>query len=239
MLYILAGLGLLFIILAFVINESNAHYLLSGYNTMSSEEQKSFNLKDYLAHFKRFHILLGVSFTLFGLAVLYILGANAAGIFLGVYPILAYIYFIYSAKKYQSPSMAKKNNWALVTLGIVLIGVLTLFLFGFEDARLEVNDKGLQISGMYGVELTYDQIQSIELIDSIPRISHRMNGFSSGEVHRGYYRTKEGEKVKLLVNSRKRPALLIVPKSGPPVFFGTSDPELESKYERMLMALNP
>ena len=56
MMLVILLLSFLFFILGFILNESNAKYLLSGYNTMSVEEQSNFNLKSYLNFFKKFHI---------------------------------------------------------------------------------------------------------------------------------------------------------------------------------------
>ncbi|MBL6682922.1 MAG: DUF3784 domain-containing protein, partial [Cryomorphaceae bacterium] len=55
MLFVLLGLGGVFFGMAYLITEGNASMLLSGYNTMNSEDQKSFPLKEYLVDFKRFH----------------------------------------------------------------------------------------------------------------------------------------------------------------------------------------
>ena len=57
---------IIFFIIAYTINEKNAKYLLSGYNTMSKEEQEKFDLKNFLIFFKKFFINLGIySFLIF------------------------------------------------------------------------------------------------------------------------------------------------------------------------------
>ncbi len=48
MLYVIIGLGLLFIGIGFLITEKNAKYLLSGYNTLSQKEQEKVALGPYL-----------------------------------------------------------------------------------------------------------------------------------------------------------------------------------------------
>ena len=59
MFYVILGMGLLFFGLGFMITENNASSLLSGYNTMSKEEQEQFPLTEYLERFKGFHIRFG------------------------------------------------------------------------------------------------------------------------------------------------------------------------------------
>jgi hypothetical protein len=51
MLFVILGLGGVFFGMGYLITERNASMLLSGYNTMNSEDQKSFPLKEYLVDF--------------------------------------------------------------------------------------------------------------------------------------------------------------------------------------------
>lgn len=46
----------LFIGIGVILNERNAKYLLSGYNTLSEEEQSRVDIKDYLKFFRSFHV---------------------------------------------------------------------------------------------------------------------------------------------------------------------------------------
>ncbi len=43
-----------FVGVAYLTNENNADMLLAGYNTMSKQEKKAFDLKNYLVFFKKF-----------------------------------------------------------------------------------------------------------------------------------------------------------------------------------------
>ena len=99
MIYVLIGLSVLFLAIAFLVTERNAKYVLSGYNTMSDEERQNVDLKNYMLYFKKFHVFLAISFLGFGLAI-YWVNINAAGVFLGVYPILAYGYFIATSARF-------------------------------------------------------------------------------------------------------------------------------------------
>ncbi|MCR9154231.1 MAG: DUF3784 domain-containing protein [Bacteroidetes bacterium] len=235
MLYLIFGIGIFFLLMAFLLNEKNASYLLSGYNTMSEEEKANFDLLNYLKTFKRFHIFLGASFMVLGLAILYMLGADAAGIFLGLYPIIAYIWLILESRKYYlDPQKARKNNIAAIVLGLTLLGVGGLFFYGYQENQIRVEEDRLVISGMYGLEMEGDQIESLELIEELPALSIRINGFSTGRIKKGYYKTESGERIRLLINSAERPILMIVPKSGPVIFYTpASGQELAFSFEEL------
>ena len=126
MLYVILGMGLLFFGLGFMITENNASSLLSGYNTMSKEEQEQFPLTEYLKRFKGFHIRFGILFTVLGI-VFYVTNAELLGWHVGITPILAYIYFFYRTKDLSMKVESQKNSFKV---GIaVLIGTL-VFVIG-------------------------------------------------------------------------------------------------------------
>ncbi|OYX27747.1 MAG: hypothetical protein B7Z06_03495 [Flavobacteriales bacterium 32-35-8] len=97
---IIVTIGLLFIGIGFLLTENNASQLLSGYNTMTKEERKKFNLKDYLPFFRKFHIFLGISIIVISL-IIYQFSEKSLVFSLVLYPILAYIYFIWKSSYYQ------------------------------------------------------------------------------------------------------------------------------------------
>ena len=57
----------LFTGIAFIVTESNAKYLLSGYNTMSEKERENFDIKSFVPYFRKFHLVLGSLLFVFSL----------------------------------------------------------------------------------------------------------------------------------------------------------------------------
>ncbi|PWJ43092.1 DUF3784 domain-containing protein [Sediminitomix flava] len=219
MIYLIVFISLLFLGIGSLINESNAKYLLSGYNTMSEEERKNFDLKAFLPFFKGFHHFLGISFLALSIG-LYFISEEALGLFLAVYPILCYIYFI--LKSHQKFSNSLKTPWyqiSIVVLVITLATVTTLFAFGLKEDHIVIKPNQIIVEGFYGEELQNDEIASISLIDDLPNITLRANGFSIGEIDKGYYKTEDGEKVKLVINKVRKPILLITKTNGEKIYF--------------------
>ena len=99
MLNIIIGMSLFFVALAFLVTENNAKYLLAGYNTMNEENRKKVNIKAYMQFFRRFHIFLGISILIIGLIVQYFFSEMIIGVTLSLYPILAYVYFVWRGSK--------------------------------------------------------------------------------------------------------------------------------------------
>ena len=53
----------IFIGVAYLVNKDNAKYLLAGYNTMSVEERKKFDLENFLIFWKKFFVILAFAST--------------------------------------------------------------------------------------------------------------------------------------------------------------------------------
>ncbi|MFM1877727.1 MAG: hypothetical protein RLZZ241_593 [Bacteroidota bacterium] len=75
---IVIGSGILYTFLAWLVNENNAKYLLSGYNTMSAAEQAKFDIKGYLNFFKPFFYYLALYSTLLFYILFFLIDAHYA-----------------------------------------------------------------------------------------------------------------------------------------------------------------
>lgn len=228
MIYVLIGLSLLFVAIGFTVTENNAKYLLAGYNTMPQAEQEQFDIKAYIPYFQKFHIRLGVSFLIIGVVLNYLVSENAGGIFLAVYPILAYIYFIWQNSKFYTAQYLKDNKtgfsvWAgtLLSTG-PLIFVILVFSIGFKENKLLVHADSIKIEGSYGEILPIKTIKSISLTNKLPKITMRVNGFAAGNIRKGYFKTSEGEIIKLMLHKESKPFILITKNSGQKIYFSAS-----------------
>ncbi len=219
MIYVIIGMSALFIGIGLLLNEKNAKYLLAGYNTMSAEERGKFDLKNFLPFYRNFHFFLGFSFSILGICLTYLISEDAGGVFLVSYPILAYVYFIWKSRKFSYPQSTKGSKAAIVVLVVVLIGVLGLLAYGFKENQMIFNEKQIEINGMYGKTIEANEIAVIQLLDSLPKISIKTNGYALGSIRKGYFKTKGGEIVHLILNSKNKPVILISPRTGRKIYF--------------------
>lgn len=236
MIYAIIGTGLLFVAIGFMVTEKNAKYLLSGYNTMNEEDRKKFDLKSFLPNFRKFHLFLGISLMVIGLIIYYI-NENIAGIFLGVYPILAYIYFISTNLKYAKGLGSQWNKIGIYILAGTLIFVIGILGFGFRENKIKFNEQNVEFLGSYSETLKESEIESIGLTDDLPKITRRTNGFSLGSIHKGYYKTKDGEKIKLILNSDKKPYILFTKKDGHKIFYSAKEKSNEVLFNEIKSTL--
>lgn len=234
-------LSVIFVGISFIINEDNAKYLLSGYNTMSEDERQLFDIKSYLVFFKKFHLFLGVSFLIIALLLLFFVNPDWCGIFLGTYPILAYIFLVWKSNSFTKAKGTKQRNIAYFTM-LVMFFLLMFIVFEFNnsmnDNQITVNKNELIISGSYGETINISDIQSVNLIDSLPKIASKKNGFALETIKKGYFTTANGEKVKLLINKKSSPLILIITKNNQKLYYSSKTKANKDIYSQLKTVVN-
>lgn len=237
MIYVLTGLSLFFVALGFLVTEQNAKYLLSGYNTMREEDQAKVDIKAYIKYFRKFHIFLGLSFLLFGTVIIYAINENAGGFFLGIYPILAYIYFMATSANYSKGLSAKWNNAGVIVLALTLILVVGIFFYGTRESKLFFGTGSIEFDGAYGETLKQTEIQSVELVHQLPKITVKKNGYALGTINKGYFKTSDGEIVKLILNADNKPVLLFTKTDGNKIYYSAKNKSNQEVMEEMRKSL--
>jgi hypothetical protein len=241
MIYVLIAISLLFVAIGFIVTENNAKYLLSGYNTMSDEARNGVDIKSYIQYFRKFHIALGATCLAMGGGLTFLVGENAGGIFLGVYPILGYLFFVATSSKYSKGAGIKGNVVGIVILSAGLLFVIGLFTYGFKENEIAYDSERIVITGMYGETLVKSDVRSIELVSTLPEITFRTNGFALGTINKGYFKTNDGEIVKLILNSDRKPLILLRATNGNKIYYSSknqSNEHLMTQLKRELTKLN-
>lgn len=233
--------SIIFIGIAFIVNENNAKYLLSGYNMMSEEERKKFDIKSYIPFFRNFHLFLGVSLFVIALLLFYFVDADWSGIFMGTYPILAYVYFIWKGKNYSTEKTTKQK--IITYISILVLSLLFVFIaFEFKqtlnDNKITVNNNQIEIDGEYGTEIKLTDLKSIELIVKLPKIQSKSSGFALETIKKGDFILVNGQKVRLLINSDKTPLLLITTKDDQQLYYSSKNESNEEIYKEISSKIN-
>ncbi|WP_157359389.1 DUF3784 domain-containing protein [Wenyingzhuangia fucanilytica] len=236
MIYVFTGMSLLFIAIGFLVTENNAKYLLSGYNTMNENERKKVNLKTYIPYFKKFHITLGISFFVLGYLI-NLFNKNVAGMFLAIYPVLAYVYFVITSSKYSGGLNTKANKVGLIILIGTFIFVTGLVAYGYKENKILFDAHQIEFTGSYGGILPTQQIKNIEVKKDLPKITLKTNGFALGEIRKGYFKTKSGETVKLILNSSQKPYLLFTTSDNRKIYYSAKEQLNEELLQEIKKAI--
>ncbi|MDX2442337.1 MAG: hypothetical protein QNK30_00930 [Bacteroidales bacterium] len=77
------------------------------------------------------------------------------------------------------------------------------------------------------------------MVDQLPEIRFKKNGFALGSVNNGYFKTKDGLAIKLIINSEAQPFILFIKKSGDKIYFSAKDTSPADIYDELKGSLPP
>jgi phosphatidylserine synthase len=183
-------LSVVFTSLGFVVTSGNAKYILSGYNTMSEADRAKMDIEGYLRFFKGFHIALGTTL-IAGYLILSFININWAGIFMIMYPLLAYVFLIAKGNQFYKGSKGQKVGTyiGMAIIVVVAVAVGIQLHSSFRNSEINLSADVLEIKGIYGFKLKKEDVSEITIVPEIPSISFKSNGFSAGDFSKGSFKT--------------------------------------------------
>lgn len=114
-------------------------------------------------------------------------------------------------QRYEVPHKRKKMIaiMSLLSAGI-LIFIAIMFGMGLIENDVKISEKSIEISGMYGDEWDFTEIERIELVDELPEVLFKTNGFAMTNILKGKFTLEEPYGNGLLfINGRGGPFLVI------------------------------
>lgn len=228
--------SIIFIGLAFLVNEKNAKYLLAGYNTMSQEERQKFDIKSYIPFFRKFHIFLGISLFIICLAIHKLVNPDWSFIVMVTYPLLAYVFFIWKGNQFSKSSDRKqkrKNNIALWIVIVTFLAISAMLHHSMQDNTLEIHPNTIEIKGEYGTKLQKNEIKSVELVDKLPKITAKINGVALESIKKGYFKTENGEKVRLLLYTQNPPFIYLTTNEGQKIYYSSKNKSNQLLFDEL------
>ncbi len=220
--------------------------LLAGYNTLPREEREK--LDNALLGRLSGNMMLRLS------CYLLLLGAATEfrftwGIALAVVALLADCGFsVVRMQKVETASLPAKKQRAVLwgALAIVALSLLAIALLGFfgnQSPEATISEGTLTIPGMYGLSLSLDSIQRLELTEQSMREiepnGRRDNGFGGlGNSLKGHFSSEKLGKYLLFVQAEQAPTLHIVRGDGTEdIYLSLKDPEQTRALYRELEEL--
>jgi hypothetical protein len=128
MLWVIIGVGVFFLAIAFVPNQRNARNILSGYNMMSPDEQAKVNLQGYLRWFRQFHIFLSFTVILFGAVAVVLNRGEKAALLITAYILLAYMVYLWKGRGFFKATKDPGYAAGAVLAAIVSLAFLSIYL---------------------------------------------------------------------------------------------------------------
>ncbi|HOP03203.1 MAG TPA: DUF3784 domain-containing protein [Tenuifilaceae bacterium] len=186
--------------------------LISGYNTLPPEKKKKVDIKGLSTFLRNGFALIGMAIivipTFFYFTGLLVLSnvSMVAIILVGVLTIAIL------SLKFDRNKKGLRQIIPLVLLGITIAFVAMVILYGLKPVKISIQEQTINIEGMYGCTINTADIEEIKLIDSMPQILLRTNGFHLGTTYKGYFALSGFPKVKLFIQNQDGPFLMLSTK---------------------------
>lgn len=211
------------------------YFLIAGYNTMSKDQKNNVDTVGLGKLMGNFLILMAILVVVAGVAVEYGYKLLSMMILLLIVPLTIAIVFL--AQKYDHNKNTKSRKLEMkVFIGfmtITIIAVSFLLIYGSKEAKVEIMEDRIVISGIYGTMIKKENITEIALEDSIPRVLNKVNGFNMGYVLRGVFTVEGMGSGSIYIHENKSPYVVI--KAGKKFFIiNYKDPtKTRELYERL------
>lgn len=207
--WLILFLGALFFAVGLLVTKKNAAHLLTTYSHLPYKERSAIDASRDAIAFRRFHFFLGSSLILFGLAIYYLLDPTAGLLFAVFYPLAGYLWFFAMHIRRGPKGQSFGPTVGIIAIAVSIIGVLLLMRWGFSPNDILLTAERIEITGPYGEVIRSVDIASVAVVDSLPDIKLKKNGFAIGRIAKGYFLLKNGQTVKLIVDGAGGPYLRI------------------------------
>lgn len=222
----------LFLLMGWAIKKKQAYWLISGFNTRPEKEQRQLienglpqktGTLMYITGIGMI-ILLPLLFTPFKYAMELQFG------FMLIFMMGGLIYL----SKYELPQKRKMSYFISISLSLFLFAFVGgLAFLGYQDFDLKVKEESFEISGVYGDEWNFTEIEKLELIEEMPEVTSKTNGFGMSGVAKGYFRVTGYGKSLLFIEKGTSPYLYIKVKNKQIFINSNNSQETPEWYEQI------
>ena len=115
-------------------------------------------------------------------------------------------------------------NWMKPLLYLVVLLVMASSVIpNYRETKVQFENDTFKIKGTYGVTIPFKDIEEVDTVSVIPKISLRTNGYAFGKTRIGNFRFADGSDAKLFVKKGFGPFLVIRSKERVPAYVNFED----------------
>ncbi|SEJ76253.1 PH domain-containing protein [Bhargavaea ginsengi] len=222
----------LFALFAYIILKRRSYMLISGFATRSEEEQQQLIENGYPQGVGRIFFLIAA-----GLLLLMPLGLTGFRYTFEVqmaFMMLVLFGGLIILSRREVPHKRKRSLLISVIMTVVVIGGTAVLLFiGAKQPDVTFGESAIEVSGMYGERILYQDIRSAELLDTMPTVRYKENGFGFADYAKGRFSVEGHGSSLLFVDTEQSPILLIETTDRPVFITGGNPEETESWYREL------
>ena len=106
-------------------------------------------------------------------------------------------------------------------------------LFSYKSSNILLTSDKLEIEGMYGIEVKKKDIFEVKLVNKLPSISYKSNGFAAGDYAKGSFKMEDGRIARLFVNKNGNSFLWLRTNNGE-VYYNSEDLDMNELYKKII-----
>ncbi len=198
-------LGVFFVLMGMLVKHNPD--LISGYNTMPEEKKQRVDVEGLSLMMQRALVLMGILLAV-GTPLLRWMNWPVSGVVYTLVVIFAITTIMIGlAQKYDRNTYAWYRR--VLPMGFILaVGVFVAIMFTKSSRPHELSIEGnqLTVTGSYGLSA---EVLEAELVENIPDILLKTNGFSDGAVRKGNFRLEDWGVCRLFLLSHNGPYIKV------------------------------
>lgn len=229
--WILVGVAVIVTALGFAVDRLGWYHLISGYNTMSKEQQERVDIKKVARWIA--WMCYGISTIFLLIALIDMVGWNVP---LEPFFLVLMVFIVgmlwrmqrYDGNIYDEagrlrPDGKKRLIPIIIVSVVLLVGVPALLFWFSQPTEVTVTDEAIVIEGSYGREVPFDDVDDVTWT-TLPDIARRTNGADTGTRLTGHFRTEAGEDVLLFIDQDVE-SVIRIDWSEEPIYLNQSSAE--------------
>ena len=110
--------------------------------------------------------------------------------------------------------MGETPKWHLVVLALAVVLVIVYHIWLVKDSKVEVLPETFAVEGDYGIEMPYQAIDSVFIVEALPAVKYCKDGYSVFGNKKGKFRLKDGSDSKFYLLGKEAPYLKMYTHSG-------------------------
>ena len=110
--------------------------------------------------------------------------------------------------------MGETPKWHLVMLALAVVLVIVYHIWLVKDSKVEVLPETFAVEGDYGIEMPYQAIDSVFIVEALPAVTYCKDGYSVFGNKKGEFRLKEGSDAKFYLLGKQPPYLKMYTHGG-------------------------
>jgi hypothetical protein len=131
-------------------------------------------------------------------------------------PVLLSLFLVWNSTKYiakpgESPKIVTVGMSMVVGFPLLAIAILLItgFIYSSRPPKIDITPQQIHISGLYGVAEPMANIQELKLLNEIPPVIYKSNGFGFANVRKGKFHLQKWGEGRLFLHSDSPPFIYL------------------------------